>query len=599
MSDLSSPQRIPSSSEDELERLRAEHAATVQALQLAIRDTTRLARLFAILNEAGPLDRVLDRVLATLSELFLSDVVVLLESTGDGGFAPLAAIGLPASMEKRVAFSSETSYTTMVLRNGRAVAATEARDDSKVDAYLRELDAQAAVWLPVTGDEANRRGVLVLARCRPAPFVQSDIDLLMAMAYRIGLLVERSHAEEERRKLEARVRQAEKTESLGRMASAIAHHFNNMLGAVVSSLDLALDELADNHTVGEDLEIARESALRAAKTSELMLAYLGQSVRSRETVDLTEVLREALPDLQSKVPAGVKLVFDLRDSGLVVLVSPDQIRQLVTNLITNAWEAMSGAPGEIQVSVRAVSGARVPKNHFPATDWTPRAASYVCLEVRDAGCGMTADTVEKIFDPFFTTKFVGRGLGLPVVLGTVRAYDGVVSVESVIGTGTTFRVFLPHAPLSLLQERPPTSNGATTRAPAKAGLVLLAEDEDRLLHNTQRMLLRLGYDVITATDGVAAVEQFRQRSREVRLAVLDIAMPRIDGWAALAAIRSIRPDLPVVLASGYTEADALRGQPSQHRLVYLHKPYTMADLCKVVGKALEKGAPTVSPGAAG
>jgi CheY-like chemotaxis protein len=376
------------------------------------------------------------------------------------------------------------------------------------------------------------------------------------------------------------------------MASAIAHHFNNMLGAVVSSLDLALDELADNHTAVEDLEIARESALRAAKTSELMLAYLGQSVRSRQTVDLTEVLRDALPDLQAKVPTGVKLVFDLRDSGLIVLVSPDQIRQLVTNLITNAWEAMSATPGEIQVSVRAVSGARIPKNHFPSTDWTPRAASYVCLEVRDAGCGMTADTVEKIFDPFFTTKFVGRGLGLPVVLGTVRAYDGVVSVESIIGEGSTFRVFLPHAPLAMLEARTPTPSGVSVRLPAKAGLVLLAEDEDRLLHNTQRMLVRLGYDVITATDGVAAVEKFRQRSREVRLAVLDIAMPRIDGWAALAAIRSMRPDLPVILASGYSEADALRGQPCQQGLVYLHKPYTMADLCKVVGKALEKSGAT-------
>jgi len=585
MHDLSTPQRTAGSSVDELERLRAEHSATVQTLQAAVRDTSRLARLFAILNEAGPLDRVLDRVLATLSELFLADVVVLLESTGDGGFSPLATIGLPAGMERRVAFSSEMSYTTSALRTRQPLAATGARVDPKVDAYLRELGVESAVWLPVAGDESTCRGVLVLGRCQALPFIQSDIDLLMAMAYRIGVLVERAHAEEERRNLENRLRQAEKTESLGRMASAIAHHFNNMLGAVVSSLDLALDELSDkNQTVLEDLEIARESALRAAKTSELMLAYLGQSVRSRETVDLTEVLREALPELQASVPAGVKLTFDLRDSGLIVLVSSHQIGQLLTNLITNAWEAMNAMPGEIQVSVRAVSGARVPKTYLPA-DWTPRAASYVCLEVRDTGCGMTADTVGKIFDPFFTTKFVGRGLGLPVVLGTVRAYDGIVSVESVIGKGSTFRVFLPHAPLSLLESRTPTPSG-TAGLQAKPSLILLAEDEERLLRNTQRMLVRLGYEVMAASDGVVAVERFRQRAGDVRVAVLDIAMPRMDGWATLAAIRALRPNLPVILVSGYNQVDVLRGQPPQHGLSFLHKPYSLVDLCKLVAKAL-------------
>lgn len=589
MSDLPSPKRTPFSSVDELDRLRAEHETTVQALQIAIRDASRLARMLAILNEAGPLDRILDRVLATLSELFLADVVVLLAAEPDGGFSPLAALGLPAGMEKRAAFSSEISYTTAALRKGEPRSATEARADSKVDAYLRELGVEAAAWLPVKGDGADCRGVLVLARCQPLHFVRSDIDLLMTMAYRIGVLVERSHAEDERRKLEARLRQAEKTESLGRMAAAIAHHFNNMLGAVVSSLDLAMDELSENLDVLEDLEIARESALRAAKTSELMLAYLGQSVRKTETVDLTEVLREARPELEASVPAGVKLTFDLRDSGLIVLVSPEQIRQVLTNLITNAREAMNATPGEIQVSVRAVSGARMPKTYLP-TDWTPRSASYVCLEVRDSGCGMTAETVEKIFDPFFTTKFVGRGLGLPVVLGTIRAYDGMVSVESVLGKGSTFRVFLPHAPLSLVAARATRPNAAAAGLPAQPGLLLLAEDEERLLRNTERMLVRLGYEVVAATDGLKAVDKFRQRAQDFRLAVLDVAMPHMDGWATLAALRAVRPDLPVILVSGYNQADVLRGLPPQHDLIFLHKPYTLAELCKMVAKALEPGA---------
>ena len=584
------PSTTDLSIDDDLGRLRAEHAATVQALQAAIRDTTRLTRLFAILNEAAPLERLLDRVLATLSELFLSDIVLLLEATADGGFAPLATLGLPAGMEERTTFSSDTSYTRSAVNQRTPVAVAQARNDPKVDVYLRELDVETAVWLPVAGDEANCRGILVLARCRPLHFVRSDIDLLVAMAYRIGLLVERSHAEEERRQLEFRVRQAEKTESLGRMAAAIAHNFNNMLGVVVGSLDLALEDLAPNHPVREDILRARESARQAAKTSELMLAYLGQSVVSRETVDLTEVLRDAMPALQSSVPVSVRLMFDLRETGLIVLVSPAQILQLLGNLVTNAWEAMGGNPGEIHVLVRTVSGARIPKSFVPSPDWKPKAASYVSLEVRDTGCGMTSDTIEKIFDPFFTTKFVGRGLGLPVVLGTVRAYDGMVSVESVIGRGATFRVILPHAPLSLLETRAPEA--ATTvpeGRPAKRPLVRLAEDEDRILHAARRMLLRWGYEVITAMDGAVAVEKFRQRSGEVVLAILDIAMPRMDGWATFAAIRSQRPDLPVILASGYDEAHALRGQPSHHALRFLQKPYTLAQLRDIVTKATGNG----------
>jgi signal transduction histidine kinase len=589
MSDPDLKNRIASSSvDDQVTRLRAEHAATVEALQAAIRDTTRLTRLFAILNEAAPIERLLDRVLAALSELFLSDIVLLLEASPDGGFTPLATIGLPAAMEKRAAFSRDTSYTSTALKQRKPVTAVQARNDSQVDAYLRELEVETAVWIPVAGDELVCRAVLVLARCRALQFPQSDIDLLMAMAYRIGILVERSRAEDERRQLEFRVKHAEKTESLDRMAAAIAHHFNNMLGAVVGGLDLALEELEPDHAVREDLINARESARRAAKTSELMLAYLGQSVGSREAVDLTEVLRGALPVLQLSAPAGVRLVFDLRESGLIVLVSPAQIAQLLGNLVTNAWEAMGGNPGEIHVSVKAVSGARIPKSYLPSGSWEPKAASYVCLEVRDNGCGMAADTLEKIFDPFFTTKFVGRGLGLPVVFGTVRAYDGMVSVDSVIGQGTTIRVFLPHAPLALLDTRTPGATPTVTLLrPGSRALVLLADDEGELLRTTERILVRLGYEVITAIDGVDAVEKYRQRSSEISLAILDIAMPRMDGWATLAALRSIRPDLPVILASGYDEARVLRGQPSHRALSFLHKPFTLSQLREVVTKALE------------
>ena len=576
---------------EELGRLRAEHATVVQALQAAIRDSTRLIRLFAVLSEAAPLARLLDRVLATLSELFLSDVVVLLDATEASGFVPLAAIGLPMGNEHRIFPNAADGYAVAALKTGMPITVTQARTDSKVDPYLRELDVETAVWLPVAGDEAARRGVLILARCRPLPFIRADVDLLMAMAYRVGLMVERSHAEQERRGLEVKLRQAAKSESLGRMAAAIAHHFNNMLAVVVASLDLALDDLPTGHSVHDDLVRAREATKRAAKTSELMLAYLGQGTGNRECVDLVQVVREALSRLQSSLPARVRLISDVRESDLFVSASAPQIIQLLGNLITNAWEAMFERPGEIRVGACTIPSTMMPKPQVPTADWSPKVETYVCLSVSDTGCGMAPETVEKIFDPFFTTKFVGRGLGLPVVLGTVRGYEGMLTVESVLGQGTTVRVYLPLvSPADRATEAAVPMPAARPAGPA---LVLIAEDEDNLRHVTQRIFNRLGYEVMTAADGVEAVELFRQRPNDVRLVVLDLSMPRMDGWAALEAIRALRPDVPVVLSSGHDQAHVLEGRPAHHFLSFLHKPYTLEEL----RSAVEKVSPARTEGA--
>jgi CheY-like chemotaxis protein len=215
----------------------------------------------------------------------------------------------------------------------------------------------------------------------------------------------------------------------------------------------------------------------------------------------------------------------------------------------------------------------------------PTAAEYACIDVSDDGCGMTPDTVEKIFDPFFTTKFVGRGLGLAVVIGTVRAHDGHVSVQSVLGKGTTVRVYLPrsHHAVPKTSAVVPVAIAPRPRGPA---LALVAEDEVILRRTTSRILSRMGYKVITTVDGMEATEQFRRYADHVRIVILDLAMPRMDGWTALEQIRSIRPDVPVILASGYDEAHARKNRPAYPALTFLHKPYTVAELRGTVARLL-------------
>jgi signal transduction histidine kinase len=232
-------------------------------------------------------------------------------------------------------------------------------------------------------------------------------------------------------------------ESLGRMAAAIAHHFNNKLTAVMGSLELALDDLAAGRDVRVEIANAQEATRQASTVSQLMLSYLGQSFQAREVLDLVATCREALPDVVRSLPPTVRLRTEFPDAALTVRASEVEIRQVLSNLLLNAGEAIDTGEGKIVLSIREVPASQIVPSPLLSPGWTPKASSYACLEILDNGSGMDAQLLGNAFDPFFTTKFTGRGLGLPVVLGVVRAHHGTVTVDSEPGRGSTFRVFLP------------------------------------------------------------------------------------------------------------------------------------------------------------
>ena len=424
--------------------------------------------------------------------------------------------------------------------------------------------------------------------------------LLKDRLTRLGTAVEHALAEQQRRaaqqqaaaeqeKLAAQNRQLQKTESLGRMAGAIAHHFNNQLAAVMGNLELAQNELPPNSEAGECLAAALKSAHKAATMSELMLTYLGQTKSQLEPLDLAEVCQRTLPLLEVSLPKTVVLVTDLPTPGPVISGNRNQIQQVLSNLFTNAWEASGTSPGALQLAVKTVAAAAIPgENRFPI-DWQPQATTYACLEVADHDGGIKPADLEKIFDPFFTSKFPGRGLGLPVVLGIVRKHGGVVTVASGLGQGSTFRVFLPvvaaipQKPTLVVPVSQPTGSG---------GAVLVVEDEPALLKVTTRMLESIGgFTVFGAADGAAAVELFRQHQAEIGCVLCDLTMPRMNGWATMAALRELAPGLPIILTSGYDEARVLAGHDAERPQAFLGKPYAVAALINAVQKALSAAAP--------
>ena len=266
-------------------------------------------------------------------------------------------------------------------------------------------------------------------------------------------ITESKRTEEEKAKLEAQNRQLQKAEGLGRMAGAIAHHFNNHLTAVMGNLELAIGDLPRGAVSAGKLTDALHAARDAAEVSKLMLTYLGQTHAQHEPLDLSEVCRRSLPLLRAAMPKDMVLDAELPSPGPAISANANQLQQVLTNLVTNAWEAGVEGRGVVRVTVKTVLPAGIPASHRFPIDWRPHETiSYACMEVVDEGSGIAAKNIEKLFDPFFSSKFTGRGLGLSVVLGIVRAHVGAVTVETAPGRGSIFRVFLPVSAEEVLRQ---------------------------------------------------------------------------------------------------------------------------------------------------
>lgn len=256
-------------------------------------------------------------------------------------------------------------------------------------------------------------------------------------------LTERKKIEKERQQWQRQAYQLEKAESLSRMAGAIAHQFNNLLGAILGNIEIAVEDLPPGAAAASYLEAAANAATRAVKVSRLMLTYLGYSESAIERLDLAAICRESLPVLRQLVREDVALQASIPSVPLPALGSDHQIHQILENLVTNANESMQGAQGIIFLEVNQVSAHQIPAQERYPVNWQPQKLSYACVEVRDNGSGIARKDIDMLFDPFYTSKFPGRGLGLAVVMGILRAHGGCVTVNSSLNRGSVFRIFLP------------------------------------------------------------------------------------------------------------------------------------------------------------
>ena len=380
-------------------------------------------------------------------------------------------------------------------------------------------------------------------------------------------LTDRHRDQEERAQLDRKLQESQKFESLGILAGGVAHDFNNLLTSILGNASLAqMDSPADSPAQPclRQIEIAAE---RAAGLCQQMLAYSGQGRFVVKRTDLSALVHENTEFLRATVNRKAALDLRLADDMPTTIADVTQMRQMIVNLIVNAGEAIGENPGTITVTTGAVQATR---EDFASSHLSPdlHEGEYVFLEVSDTGCGMDAATRAKIFDPFFTTKFTGRGLGLAAVFGIVRGHRGAIRVTSHPGIGTAFRILLPSTGSRSLQ-----SEFTFASRPGSAGLILLVDDEEPIRTITRRMLGNFGYEVLTAADGLAAVEQVRTHGARLSAVILDLTMPRMDGAEAFQEMRLLQPGLRVLLMSGFAEQQAIVRFAGQGLTGFLQKPF--------------------------
>lgn len=381
-------------------------------------------------------------------------------------------------------------------------------------------------------------------------------------------VTDQRQAAEDRMLMEKKLQETQKLESLGILAGGIAHDFNNLLTGVLGNASLARLDLPSNSPAHVSLEAIEKVAVRAAELCKQMLAYSGKGQFVVQRLDLSQLVEETAELIQVSISKSAILKLALSRQLPSVSADATQIRQIIMNLVINASDAIGEKSGVITISTGLLHAdkAYITETHLSPT--LPEG-DYVYLEVSDNGCGMDAATKAKIFDPFFTTKFTGRGLGLAAVLGIVRGHNGALKVYSEQGKGTTFKLLLPCAdgPAEPLDE---TMTTGTWRG---SGLILVVDDEDTVRNVGCRMLESMGFETARAANGLEAVEIFRKEPERFAAVLLDLTMPQMDGNEAFTELRRIRPDVRVLLISGFNEQDAINRFAGKGLSGFLQKPF--------------------------
>jgi len=390
----------------------------------------------------------------------------------------------------------------------------------------------------------------------------------------------RKKMEQEAKRLEAALIQAQKMEAIGTLAGGIAHDFNNILSAVVGYAQLSLSDTDENSRLHYNLTQIFTAGMRASELVRQILTFSRQAERELKPLQVGPLIKEALKLLRSSLPATIEIVQQIPSETETIMADPTQIHQIVMNLCTNAAQSMEETGGRMTVTLAQVGLAAAEARDYPGLE----AGDFIKLSIEDTGKGIAPEILEMIFDPYFTTKEEGKGtgLGLSVVHGIIQSYGGGIYVRSKPKLGTTFDVFIPtvkQQPLKEQREHPHLPTGSET--------ILLVDDEQVLLDVGQQTLQMLGYTVLTCNGGQEALELFNRSPQGIDLVISDMTMPKMTGDQLVAHLLHTRPDLPIILCTGFSSKLTNKEAADIGVKALVEKPLVAEKLASLVRKVLD------------
>ena len=393
-------------------------------------------------------------------------------------------------------------------------------------------------------------------------------------------IADKKKEEMEKQRLRENLLQAQKMESIGTLAGGIAHDFNNILSSILGYTELALDDVQKKSLMEENLKEVYTAGLRAKDLVKQILAIARKTDENLKPIRIRSIAEETAKLLRATVPATIEMRLDL-DTDALILGSPSQVHQIFMNLCTNAVHAMEETGGQLGIRVTdTVFSETVADSHIQV-----KPGEYILITISDTGAGIPPELIDTIFEPYVTTKAPGEGtgLGLAVVHGIVKTYGGEISIESTVGSGTVFSIYLPaiKGSESELPEPPEAPASGTEH-------ILLVDDEPSVVQYVAQSLERLGYTVSVKTTAKAALSLFESGPRDFDLIVTDMTMPQMTGEQLADAVKKIRPDMPVVLCTGYSKRISRLGEMPGSVDAILAKPVSRSDLAKTVRNMLDE-----------
>jgi len=392
-------------------------------------------------------------------------------------------------------------------------------------------------------------------------------------------ITEQKQAEEENKTLEYQLQQAQKMEAIGTLAGGIAHDFNNILSVIIGYTELILMNGDVDGEVRQNLKEIFNASKHARDMVKQILAFSRQNKQERKPIQVAHIAKEAIKMLRASLPATISIQHHIEKDTGIIEADPTQIHQVLMNLCTNAAHAINEKDGVLEIRLGNVELDQKAAADIPGL----KTGSYLRLSVKDSGEGIHPETQQQIFNPYFTTKEKGKGtgLGLAVVQGIVKSNNGAVTVESDVGKGTAFHVYLP-----TIKRKLTADDEISTPLPMGCEHILLVDDEQPLAEIGRQMLERLGYSVATRTSSIEALELFKVNPDRFDLVITDIVMPNLAGDKLAKKIIHIRNDIPVVLCTGYSEKFTRQNASEMGIQTFLMKPLVMRDLANTVRQAL-------------